>query len=41
MKEVDNVNKKLPIFKHIPNVEIRETEFEKTTSRKIMRYKVK
>ena len=40
-EEVDNVNKKLPIFKHIPNVEIRETEFEKTTSRKIMRYKVK
>ena len=39
-EEVDKVNKKLPIFKHIPNVEIRETEFEKTTSRKIMRYKL-
>ena len=39
--EIDKVNKKLPIFKHIPNFEIRETEFEKTTSKKIMRYKVK
>lgn len=37
---VDEVNKRLPIFKHIPNVEIRETEFEKTTSRKIMRFKI-
>lgn len=39
-EEVGNVNKRLPIFKHIPNVEIRETEFEKTTSKKIMRFKV-
>ena len=35
------VNKKLPAFKHIHEVEIRETEFEKNTSRKILRYKVK
>ncbi len=39
--EVDTVNKKLPTFKHIKRVEIRETEFEKNTSRKIMRYKIK
>ena len=39
--EVDAVNKKLPTFKHIKSVEIRETEFEKNTSRKIMRYKIK
>ena len=38
---VDIVNKKLPSFKHVQNVEIRETEFEKNTSRKIMRYKIK
>ncbi len=39
--EVEAVNKKLPTFKHIGCTEIRETEFEKNTSRKIMRYKLK
>lgn len=39
--EVDEVNKLLPVYKHIPNVEIRYTEFEKNTSRKILRYKLK
>ncbi len=34
-------NKKLPSFKHIHEVEIRTEEFEKNTSRKIMRYKIK
>lgn len=38
---VASVNKKLPSFKHITTVEIRDTEFEKNTSRKILRYKVK
>ena len=38
---IESVNKKLPIFKHISAIEVRETEFEKTTTRKIMRYKVK
>ena len=36
-----SINKKLPSFKHITTVEIRDTEFEKNTSRKILRYKVK
>ena len=35
------INKKLPSFKHINTVELRDTEFEKNTSRKILRYKVK
>ena len=38
-KEVDKINKKLPIYKQINIVELRETEFEKTASRKIMRNK--
>jgi long-chain acyl-CoA synthetase len=38
---VEEVNKKLPTFKHIGCVEVRETDFEKTTSRKIMRHKLK
>ncbi len=38
---VELTNKHLPTFKHIQNVEIRETEFEKTTTRKIKRYLVK
>lgn len=40
-EEVDAVNKNLPVYKHIPNVEVRYTEFEKNTSRKILRYKLK
>ena len=39
--EIDAVNKKLPTFKHIKCVAIRDTEFEKTTSRKSIRYKLK
>lgn len=38
---VTNTNKRLPIFKHIQNFEIRNTEFEKTTTQKIKRYLVK
>ncbi|MBQ9745470.1 MAG: long-chain fatty acid--CoA ligase, partial [Clostridia bacterium] len=38
---VASINKKLPSFKHINTVEIRDKEFEKNTSRKILRYKVK
>jgi len=39
-KEVDEINKKLPIYKQINIVEVRETEFEKTASKKIMRSKL-
>ena len=35
------LNKTLPTYKHIKAVEIRDTEFEKTTSRKIKRHLVK
>lgn len=38
--EVMKVNKKLPTFKQVRNIEIRKTEFEKTTTQKIIRYKV-
>ena len=38
---VTAVNKKLPSFKHMTATEVRFEEFEKTTSRKIKRYKVK
>ncbi len=35
------VNKRLPTFKHMTDIEIRNEEFEKNTSRKIKRYLVK
>jgi len=38
---VNAVNKKLPVFKQVREVEIRDTEFEKTTTRKIKRFTVK
>lgn len=38
---VTATNKKLPSFKHMTETEVRFTEFEKTSSRKIKRYKVK
>lgn len=37
-QEVKKVNNKLVIYKHITNFEIREKEFEKTTTMKIKRY---
>ena len=39
--EINSMNKKLPTYKQIKAVEIRNTEFEKTTSRKIKRHLVK
>ncbi len=39
--DIAELNKKLPGFKQIRDVELRTTEFEKTTSRKIKRYLVK
>lgn len=38
--EVAKINKMLPIFKQIRNIEIKKTEFEKTTTKKIIRYKL-
>jgi len=38
--EINSINKKLPSYKQIKAVEIRKTEFEKTTSRKIKRHLV-
>ena len=40
-KQVLELNRKLPSFKRITNIEIRKTEFEKTTSKKIKRFLVK
>lgn len=39
-EEVLKVNRELPSFKQVRNIELRKTEFEKTTTKKIMRYKV-
>ena len=39
--EVNEINKKLPSFKQIREIELREEKFERNTSRKIQRFKVK
>lgn len=41
MKKIMQVNQKLPSFKRLSDVEIRDEEFEKTNSKKIKRYLVK
>ncbi len=38
--KVAAINKQLPTFKQIRNIELRKNEFEKTTTRKIIRHKV-
>lgn len=38
--EVMKINKQLPIFKQVRNIELKKTEFEKTTTKKIIRYKI-
>ncbi len=40
-EEINEVNKKLPVFKQIHEIELRDTEFEKTTTKKIKRYKIR
>ncbi|MBR0231487.1 MAG: AMP-binding protein [Clostridia bacterium] len=37
---VAGINKKLPIFKQVRNIELKKSEFEKTTTQKIIRYKL-
>ncbi|HBR31268.1 MAG TPA: hypothetical protein DD733_04205 [Clostridiales bacterium] len=38
--EVLKINKQLPIFKQIRNIELKKNEFEKTTTKKIIRHKI-
>ncbi len=38
--EVSNINKMLPIFKQVRSIELKKNEFEKTTTKKIIRYKL-
>ena len=39
-ENVNSINKKLPVYKQVREIEIKETEFEKTTSKKIKRYTI-
>ena len=39
-KKIDEVNLRLPSFKQMRQVEVREEPFEKTTSKKIKRHLV-
>ena len=41
MAQLNEINKGLPSFKHITALEIREVEFEKTTTKKIKRFLLK
>ena len=38
---IDAVNKKLPTYKQIHRIELRHEPFERTTSKKIQRFKIK
>ncbi len=37
-KEIDAINERMPLYKRVKRFEIREEEFEKTTTKKIKRY---
>lgn len=39
-EQINEVNKGLPLFKQVHELELRDTEFEKTTTKKIKRFKV-
>lgn len=42
LKEVvNNTNRSLPLYKQVRDIEVRKEEFEKTTTKKIIRYKVR
>ena len=38
-KEIKEINKTLPAFKHIKKIELTTNEFAKTTTQKVKRYK--
>lgn len=40
-EKIVTINKTLPTYKHIHDIELRRTEFEKTTTRKIKRFLIK
>ena len=40
-EDVNEANRALPVFKQVGIVEVRDVEFEKTTTKKIMRHKLK
>ena len=40
-EEIAKLNRTLPSFKQIRGIEMRRTEFEKNTSKKIIRYTIK
>jgi long-chain acyl-CoA synthetase len=40
-EKVSEINKKLPVYKQLAEIEVRRTEFEKTASRKIKRHLLK
>lgn len=39
-EEVEKINRGLPSFKRIQKIKIRNSEFEKTTTKKIIRHKI-
>lgn len=40
-EEIQKINKRLPLYKQVRNIKLRETEFEKTTTKKIKRANIK
>lgn len=40
-QSVNSINKTLPVYKQVREIEIRDTEFSKTSSKKIKRYNIK
>ena len=40
-EKIAELNRTLPSFKQVRGLEMRRTEFEKNTSKKIIRYKIK